>query len=54
VTWERRTVDADVVVTAPVGDLLLVFSRRTTPDDSRLTITGDRALLDHWWAHTAF
>ena len=54
VTWERRTADADVAVTAPVGDLLLVFSRRTTPDDSRLTITGDRALLDHWWAHTAF
>jgi len=53
-TWERRTADADVVVTASVSDLLLVFSRRTTPDDSRLTITGDRALLDHWWAHTAF
>jgi uncharacterized protein (TIGR03083 family) len=54
VRWERRTADADVVVAAPVGDLLLVFSRRTTPDDTRLAITGDRALLRHWWAHTAF
>jgi uncharacterized protein (TIGR03083 family) len=54
VAWERRTADADVVVAATVGDLLLVFSRRITPDDARLTITGDRALLDHWWAHTAF
>jgi predicted lipid carrier protein YhbT len=54
VTWERRTADADVVVAAPVRDLLLVFARRITPDDTRLAITGDRALLDHWWAHTAF
>jgi uncharacterized protein (TIGR03083 family) len=54
VTWQRRTADADVVVAAPVRELLLVFSRRIAPDDHRLTITGDRALLDHWWAHTAF
>jgi uncharacterized protein (TIGR03083 family) len=54
VTWERRTADADVVVTAPVGDLLLVFSRRIRPDSTRVTISGDRALVDHWWAHTAF
>jgi uncharacterized protein (TIGR03083 family) len=54
VTWERRTADADVVVAAPVRDLLLVFSRRITPGDTRIAITGDRALLDHWRAHTAF
>lgn len=54
VTWERDTGDADVVVAAPVTDLLLVFSRRIPPDDARLTITGDRTLLQHWWAHTAF
>jgi uncharacterized protein (TIGR03083 family) len=54
VTWERRTTDADVVVAAPVRDLLLVFSRRIGPADTRLTISGDRALVDHWWAHTAF
>jgi uncharacterized protein (TIGR03083 family) len=54
VTWERRTADADVVVAAPVRALLLVFSRRIRPDDPRLTISGDRALLAHWWARTAF
>ncbi|TQM15081.1 maleylpyruvate isomerase family mycothiol-dependent enzyme [Pseudonocardia kunmingensis] len=54
VIWERRTADADVTVSGAVRDLLLVFSRRTDPDDDRITITGDRALLDHWWAHTAF
>jgi uncharacterized protein (TIGR03083 family) len=54
VTWERRTADADVVLAAPVRELLLVFSRRITPDDTLLTITGDRSLVDHWWAHTAF
>jgi uncharacterized protein (TIGR03083 family) len=54
VTWERRTAGADVVVTAPAHVLLLVFSRRIAPDDPRLAITGDRALVDHWWAHTSF
>jgi uncharacterized protein (TIGR03083 family) len=54
VTWERRTADADVVVAAPVRELLLMFSRRIAPHDTRLAITGDRALVDHWWAHTAF
>ena len=54
VTWERRTADADVVVAAPARDLLLVFSRRISPDDARLTVIGDRSLVDHWWAHTAF
>jgi uncharacterized protein (TIGR03083 family) len=54
VAWERGAAGGDVVVRGTVRDLLLVFSRRTTPDDDRLRITGDRALLDHWWAHTAF
>lgn len=54
VTSERRTAAADVTVTAPAADLLLLFSRRITPDDPRTTITGDRALLEHWWARTAF
>jgi uncharacterized protein (TIGR03083 family) len=54
VTWERRTAEADVVVAGPVGDLLLLFSRRIAPHDARVAITGERALLDHWWAHTAF
>jgi uncharacterized protein (TIGR03083 family) len=54
VMWERRTADGDVVVAGAVRDLLRVFSRRIAPGDDRLTLTGDRALLDHWWTHTAF
>ncbi|WP_225858733.1 maleylpyruvate isomerase family mycothiol-dependent enzyme [Streptomyces albicerus] len=52
--WERGPVEADVVVSGTVTDLMLVISRRVPPDDDRVTVTGDRALLDHWLAHTAF
>lgn len=51
--WERGPVEADVVVTGAVADLMLVVARRVPPDDDRVTVTGDRALLDHWLAHTA-
>ncbi|MGH3589359.1 MAG: maleylpyruvate isomerase family mycothiol-dependent enzyme [Pseudonocardia sp.] len=54
VSWERRTADADVVVTGATQDLLLLFARRVGADDAPLVISGDRALLDHWSAHTAF
>ncbi|MFJ2779534.1 MULTISPECIES: maleylpyruvate isomerase family mycothiol-dependent enzyme [unclassified Kitasatospora] len=52
--WERGPVEADVVVSGAVADLMLVFSRRVPPLDGRVTVTGDRALLDHWLAHAAF
>ncbi|WP_371516091.1 hypothetical protein [Kitasatospora sp. NBC_01300] len=52
--WERGPVEADVVVSGAVADLMLVVSRRVPPQDDRVTVTGDRALLDHWLAHTAF
>jgi MDMPI C-terminal domain len=52
--WERRTRPADVVLTGAVHDLLLVFTRRLPPEDARVTVTGDAALLQHWLAHTAF
>ncbi|MFD4942757.1 maleylpyruvate isomerase family mycothiol-dependent enzyme [Streptomyces sp. NPDC058239] len=51
--WERGPVEADVVVSGAVADLMLVFSHRVPPEDDRVTVTGDRALLDHWLAHTA-
>ncbi|MER8071713.1 maleylpyruvate isomerase family mycothiol-dependent enzyme [Streptomyces sp. NPDC094034] len=51
--WERGPVEADVVVSGAVADLMLVFSQRVPPEDDRVTVTGDRALLDHWLAHTA-
>jgi hypothetical protein len=33
---------------------MLGFLRRVPPDAERLAVVGDRALLDHWLAHTAF
>ncbi|GLY42664.1 hypothetical protein Amsp01_086870 [Amycolatopsis sp. NBRC 101858] len=51
VRWTRETSPADVTLTGPVQDLLLVLTRRRPAGD--VTITGDRALADHWLAHTA-
>ncbi|MFF5970278.1 hypothetical protein ACFY7C_02015 [Streptomyces sp. NPDC012769] len=51
--WERGPVDADVVVSGTVADLMLVVSRRMPPGDGRVVVTGDDALLHHWLAHTA-
>ncbi|MFI1015886.1 hypothetical protein [Streptomyces sp. NPDC020965] len=51
--WERGPGNADVVVSGAVADLMLVVSRRVPPNGSQVTVTGDRALLDHWLAHTA-
>jgi uncharacterized protein (TIGR03083 family) len=52
-TWARTTADADVVVTGPVPELLLVFSRRRSPAEAEVTVTGDEALLAHWLANTS-
>ncbi|MFC8192196.1 maleylpyruvate isomerase family mycothiol-dependent enzyme [Cellulomonas sp. NPDC057328] len=38
--------EPDVVVTGPAQDLALLLWRRTTPDDARLRVRGDRAALD--------
>lgn len=51
-TWTRTTADADVVLSAPVGELMLVFARRRTPAEA--TVTGDAALIDRWLANTSF
>ncbi|MFE6052900.1 maleylpyruvate isomerase family mycothiol-dependent enzyme [Kitasatospora sp. NPDC056446] len=51
--WRRGPVEADVVVSGAVADLMLVVSRRLPPQDRRVSVTGDRALLDHWLTHTA-
>lgn len=42
---------ADVTLRGPVGDLLLVLSRRLPLD--RVAVTGDHALAEHWLANTA-
>ncbi|WP_433334333.1 maleylpyruvate isomerase family mycothiol-dependent enzyme [Spirillospora sp. CA-294931] len=52
--WRRGDAGADVVLSGPVADVLRVFSRRLPPDDPAVKVTGERALLDHWLAHTAF
>ncbi|EWC61692.1 hypothetical protein UO65_3050 [Actinokineospora spheciospongiae] len=51
VRWARAADTADATLAGPVGDLLLVLTRRLPA--GRITITGDRALADHWLAHTA-
>ena len=51
VEWTRATGAADVTLTGPVADLLLVLTRRQGPD--LVAVAGDRELLDHWLAHTA-
>ena len=43
--------DADVVVTGPATDLLLVICRRRSLGDASLDVSGDAALFDHWIAN---
>ncbi|PPK71288.1 maleylpyruvate isomerase family mycothiol-dependent enzyme [Actinokineospora auranticolor] len=54
VTFDRADGEADVTATAPTADLLWLLYRRLPVDDPRVTVTGDRALLDHWLALTVF
>lgn len=51
VRWTREPGPADVTLAGTTQDLLLVFTRREPAD--RVTFTGNRALADHWLAHTA-
>ena len=48
--WERSQADADVVLSGPVAECMLVLARRVPPH----RVYGDRALLRHWLDHTAF
>lgn len=52
-TWRRGDGDADVTVTASARDLLLVATRRLSPDAAGVAVSGDRPLLDHWLTRTA-
>jgi uncharacterized protein (TIGR03083 family) len=52
--WERASRDGDMTITGPLRDLMLVFARRLAPDDADVKVTGDRSLLGHWLARTAF
>lgn len=44
--------EADVLVAGRAVDLLLFAWGRIPPTDRRLTVTGDRALLERWIEHT--
>lgn len=52
--WRREHTKGDVALRAPLTDLLLAFQRRLPLDSERLELLGDRALFEHWLAHTAF
>lgn len=54
VEWEHGHAKGDVAVRAPAATLLLALLGRVPLDDARLDVLGDRALLDHWAAHTPF
>ena len=43
---------ADVTVTGTARELLLVLTRRLPLD--QVSVTGDRALIDHWLTHMTF
>ncbi|MEU2184812.1 hypothetical protein ABZ579_28975, partial [Streptomyces thermolilacinus] len=45
---------AAVTVEAGCGELMLLLYGRYGAEDSRFTVTGDRALLDAWLAATRF
>ncbi|MEO3783981.1 maleylpyruvate isomerase family mycothiol-dependent enzyme [Actinocorallia sp. B10E7] len=52
VTWTAEDGPADVTVSGGAVDLLLVFSRRSSP--GRVRVSGDEELLRHWLEHSAF
>jgi uncharacterized protein (TIGR03083 family) len=54
-TWshERGDGPADAAVNADAADLYLLAWGRFGLDDPRVGISGDRALLRHWVAHSA-
>jgi uncharacterized protein (TIGR03083 family) len=54
VRWARGDGEGDVTVAGAVADLMLLLARRLPPEDPRLEVTGDLALLDHWLARTRF
>jgi uncharacterized protein (TIGR03083 family) len=45
--WQATESAADVTLTAPITDLLLILNRRRSPAPGQ--VTGDRALFDRWY-----
>ncbi|HEY2203923.1 MAG TPA: maleylpyruvate isomerase family mycothiol-dependent enzyme [Pseudonocardia sp.] len=53
-SWEHGHEKGDVAVRGTATDLLLVLVGRIGPDDERLQVFGDAALLEHWVRHVYF
>jgi uncharacterized protein (TIGR03083 family) len=51
--WHRGEADAQVRVAAPVAPLLLFIYRRETEASRRISIEGDRDLLEFWRSNSA-
>lgn len=54
VHWEHGHAKADAAVRGTARDLLLVLNRRLPLAESGCEVLGDRALVEHWLAHSAF
>ncbi|WP_067468104.1 maleylpyruvate isomerase family mycothiol-dependent enzyme [Actinomadura macra] len=52
--FEHAAGEGTVMVSAPVRELLLMLTRRLSPEEAGAEITGERAELDLWLANTAF
>ncbi len=52
VTWSHLDEPADVTVSGPLTQVLLVLNRRRSPQGLR--VEGDSGLLEYWLEHTAF
>ncbi|MET0234791.1 MAG: maleylpyruvate isomerase family mycothiol-dependent enzyme [Kibdelosporangium sp.] len=52
VRWRHGAAAADVTVNGTAQDLLLVFFGRLPIDD--VSVSGNRALMTHWLAHSGF
>jgi uncharacterized protein (TIGR03083 family) len=54
VAWEHGHAKATVAVRAAAADLLLAVLRRIPPDDARLQVFGEAAVLARWLDRTRF
>lgn len=53
-TWEHGHSKGDVAVRGPAATLLLVLLRRIPPDDPRVQVIGEAALLHSWLDRAVF
>jgi uncharacterized protein (TIGR03083 family) len=54
VTWEHRHGSAEVIVSGPARQLLLLLNRRIPLDLAGVDVVGDTKLFQHWLENSAF